>query len=164
MFVRLGALPALAAAHRPRGYYLDLLAETDKQRRDLAPRFAQPVALHAALRAACLHLAEVGIDRHMRRIRRQMEELVGHLAGLGSAAELEPAHRSWVAVNFRLPRGLEYPAFARMMEAEGYYVLYGVPGDLTHFQLSTIGDLGDEHVAGLEQALGRVLSAHRPPA
>jgi aspartate aminotransferase-like enzyme len=158
VFVRLAALPALRGAHRPRGYYLDLVAETDKQRQELAPRFAQPVALHAALRAACLHLKQVSPERHMQRIRAQMEELTAHLEALGAPAQLPPQHRSWIATNFRLPRGLEYPDFARRLEAEGYYVLYGIPGDLTHFQLSTIGDLAPEHVSGMKAALSRILA------
>lgn len=156
VFVRLAALPALGRA-RGGSYYLDVVAECEKQRKEMQPRFAQPVALHAALRAACLHMKSIGIDAHMRRIRRQMQELHDHLAGLGLRAQLQPEHRSWIAVNFGLPPGLEYPDFARRMEAEGYYLLYGIPGDRSHFQLSTIGDLSDEHVAGLRRALTKVL-------
>jgi hypothetical protein len=43
------------------------------------------------------------------------------------------------------------------MQAEGYFCLYGIPGDQSHFQLSTIGDLADEHVAGIKRALSKVL-------
>lgn len=161
VFVKLASLPVLKAAQRTRGYYLDLVAETEKQRKEMQTRFAQPVALHAALHAACLHLKQVGVAAHMKRIRSQMEELVGHLAGLGIAAQLDPAFRSWVAVNFGLPAGLQYPEFARQMELEGFYLLYGIPGDLNHFQLSTIGDLSAEHVAGLKLALTRVLGNRR---
>ena len=34
------------------------------------------------------------------------------------------------------------------MLQEGYYLLYGPPGDDGQFQVSTIGDLDDSHVAG----------------
>lgn len=155
VFTRLAAVSRLGSS--PRSYYLDLRAELEAQRRGHQPRFAQPVALHAALHAACKHLRCIGIEAHMRRIRSQMDELVQHLETLGVPAVLDPAHRSWVAVNFRLPAGLTYPAFAAQMEAEGYYLLYGIPGDHGHFQLSTLGDLEPQQVAGLKEALTRVL-------
>jgi hypothetical protein len=44
------------------------------------------------------------------------------------------------------------------MLQEGYYLLYGPPGDDGQFQISTIGDLDDSHVGGLRAALTRVLS------
>ncbi|MBI5487494.1 MAG: alanine--glyoxylate aminotransferase family protein [Deltaproteobacteria bacterium] len=157
VFTRLEAAERLAAMPAPGGYYLDLMAEFAKQRRDGQPRFAQPVALHAALHAACLHLKRVGIVNHFARIRRQMEDLEACLGRMGLRPLLPAAYRSGVVVNFDLPRGMEYPEFSNRMEAEGYYLLYGIPGDHSHFQVSTIGDLSDEDVAGLEQALGRVL-------
>jgi len=157
VFTRLASLPRLARDRVARGYYLDLLTELEVQRRDRQPRFAQPVALHAALHAACAHLARIGIETHMKRIRAQMEELVDHLASLGVSPLLAPEHRSWVAVNFRLPEHVRYPAFARRMQEEGYYLLYGIPGDDSHFQLSTIGDLEPAHVLGLKAALTTVL-------
>ena len=163
VFVKLATLPLLAA-HKRTNYYFDLVAETEKQRKDLQTRFAQPVALHAALRAACDHLKQIGITNHYARIQRQMQVIHDHLARLGVAAQLDPAHRSNVAVNFKLPAGLEYPEFASRMEAEGFYLLYGIPGDLTHFQISTIGDLSDEHVAGILRAFDKVLVAARAAA
>jgi 2-aminoethylphosphonate-pyruvate transaminase len=139
-------------------YYLDLIAEYDKQRAENQPRFAQPVPLHAALDAACRHLLEIGIEAHFGRIRRQMDRLIAHLGKLGIAAQLAAGDRSFVAVNFDLPDGLAYAEFARRMEHEGYYVLYGIPGDDRHFQLSTIGDLSDAQVDGLAAALTKVLA------
>jgi aspartate aminotransferase-like enzyme len=143
------------------GVYLDLHAEALVQRRDRQPRFAQPVALHAALHAACLHLREIGLAAHHARIQRQMAVLVDHLETLGCPARLAPAHRSNVAVNFDLPPGLDYPTFAAALEANGCYALYGIPGDASHFQLSTMGDLADTDVAHLCQALTRTLATGR---
>lgn len=155
-FVKLASLPALAAGHRP-SYYADIVAETKKQQAEQQPRFAQPVALHAALNAACVHLDRVGIAIHHARIRRQMDAIAAHLATLGIQPMLDPAHRSWITVNFRLPPSIDYPTFARRAQEEGYYLLYGIPGDSTHFQVSTIGDLEDSHVAGLNAAFTRIL-------
>ena len=121
-FVKLASLPALVAAAKPRGYYLDLVGETEKQKKEMQTRFAQPVALHAALRAACIHMKQIGIDNHMARIRRHMAELEAHLSPLGCPATLPNEYRSNIAVNFRLPSGWEYPAFAAAMEAEGFAV------------------------------------------
>jgi 2-aminoethylphosphonate-pyruvate transaminase len=157
VFVRLAALPALAAAARP-SYYLDLVEETRVQRQKRQPRFAQPVALHAALHAACLHLETVGIGAHQARIQRQMRRVTDGLAGLGRAPLLPPASSSGVAVNFDLPPGLVYADFAARMEALGYFLLYGVPGDASHFQVSTMGDLTDGEVTGLVGAFGEVLA------
>jgi hypothetical protein len=56
-----------------------------------------------------------------------------------------------------LPPRLDYATFARRLEQQGYYVLYGIPGDASMFQLSTMGDLTNAHVSGLKGALGRVL-------
>jgi 2-aminoethylphosphonate-pyruvate transaminase len=156
VFTRKEAVPAIAAAGRPRGYYLDVIAEYRKQSAELQPRFAQPVALHAALRAACLTLTERGIDAHMARIQRQMQRLIDHLAALEIQPLLEGRFRSNIAVNFRLPVGLLYSDFSRRMEEQGYFCLYGIPGDQSHFQLSTIGDLSDDHIRGAEAALARV--------
>ena len=157
VFTRKEAVPALAAAGgRPRGYYLDVVAEYKKQSAELQPRFAQPVALHAALRAACQTLLERGIDAHMARIQRQMQALIDHLARIDLHPLLDGRYRSNIAVNFRLPVGMAYSDFSRRMEAEGYFCLYGIPGDQSHFQLSTIGDLDDSHIAGVKQALSRV--------
>ena len=158
VFTRKSSVPELAALARPRGYYLDVVAEFKKQSAELQPRFAQPVVLHAALRAATLHLERVTIAGHMDRIQRQMKSLVDHLAGIGVEPLLDAAHRSNIAINFRLPNGLTYAEFSRRMEEEGYFCLYGIPGDPTHFQLSTIGDLSDEHIAGVQGALNRVLA------
>jgi 2-aminoethylphosphonate-pyruvate transaminase len=158
VLTRREAVPALAAVARPRGYYLDVIAEYKKQSSEGQPRFAQPVALHAALRAACMVLTERGIAAHMARIQRQMQALIDHLAALGVQPMLGPAERSNIAVNFRLPVGMLYSEFSRRMEALGYFCLYGIPGDQSHFQLSTIGDLTDAHVAGVCGALTRVLA------
>jgi len=157
VFTRTAAVPALAAAGPPRGYYLDVVAEYEKQRAELQPRFAQPVVLHAALRAACLHLEEVGIAAHHARIQRQMRALIDHLATLDVPPLLDERFRSNIAVNFRLPADLPYREFAVEMEQLGYYCLYGIPGDQTHFQLSTIGHLTDDDIAGVQAALRRVL-------
>ena len=158
VFTRKASVPALQAVHKPRGYYLDVVAEYAKQAAELQTRFAQPVALHAALRAACIHMDRVGgIEAHMARIQRQMKTLIDHLATIGVQPLLPDAYRSNIAVNFRLPQGLGYSAFSRRMEEQGYFCLYGIPGDQTHFQLSTIGDLSDEHIAGIQGALTRVL-------
>jgi 2-aminoethylphosphonate-pyruvate transaminase len=156
VLTRKAAVPALAAAGKPRGYYLDVVAEYRKQSAEQQPRFAQPVALHAALRAACLHLAERGIEAHMARIQRQMQALIDHLAKLDIHPLLDGRYRSNIAVNFRLPAGMPYSDFSRRMEQQGYFCLYGIPGDQSHFQLSTIGDLSDEHIRGAEAALSRV--------
>jgi len=156
VFTRKAAVPALKATGKPRGYYLDVVAEYEKQSAELQPRFAQPVALHAALRAACIHLEKVGIAAHMARIQRQMKALTDHLGGMGLRPLLDERYRSNIAVNFSLPAGLSYGQFAKRMEEQGYFCLYGIPGDQSHFQLSTIGDLTDEHIAGVSAALSRV--------
>jgi len=157
IFTRRGAIPALAKAGRPRGYYLDVVAEYQKQAAEAQTRFAQPVALHAALHAACMHLAEVGIAKHYERVQDQMRTLIEHLATLGSEPLLDGAFRSNIAVNFRLPPGTTYTQFSKRMEELGYFCLYGIPGDQTHFQLSTIGDLSEAHIQGMKSALTDVL-------
>jgi 2-aminoethylphosphonate-pyruvate transaminase len=156
VFTRRASIPTLKAAGVPRGYYLDVVAEYEKQSAELQPRFAQPVALHAALRAACIHLDKVGIDHHMARIQRQMKTLIDHLGGMGLRPLMDERYRSNIAVNFSLPAGLTYGQFAKRMEEQGYFCLYGIPGDQSHFQLSTIGDLTDDHIAGVSAALTRV--------
>ncbi|MBK9032669.1 MAG: alanine--glyoxylate aminotransferase family protein [Myxococcales bacterium] len=169
VFVRLAALPALkaaAAADRPRSYYLDIVAECERQQAEHQPRFAQPVPLYAALHAACRHLLAVGIDNHMARIQRQMDTIARHLAQYGCAPLLPRDRLSWIAVNFSLPSGIKYSEFAPRMQAEGFFLLYGVPGNESHFQVSTIGDLTDADVAGLLRAFDRILApiVHARPA
>lgn len=156
VFTRKDSVPAITAAGKPRGYYLDVIAEYGKQLAERQPRFAQPVALHAALRAACLHLSERGIEAHMARIQRQMQALIDHLERLDLRPLLDARYRSNIAVNFRLPVGKAYSEFSRQMEQLGYFCLYGIPGDQSHFQLSTIGDLSDDHIRGVQAALSRV--------
>jgi len=157
VFVKKASIPTFKAVARPRGYYLDVIAECERQAADLQPRFAQPVALHAALHAACVHLREVGIANHMARIQRQMATLIDHLAKLDIHPLLNEAFRSNIAVNFRLPVGLPYSTFSKQMESRGYFVLYGIPGDQSHFQLSTIGNLTDEDIRGATAALSDLL-------
>jgi 2-aminoethylphosphonate-pyruvate transaminase len=148
---------AAIAAKKSRGYYLDVIAEYKKQSAELQPRFAQPVALHAALRAACLHILQHGgIAAHQARIQRQMATLIEFLHGKGVEPLLDARFRSNIAVNFRLPVGMPYSDFSRRMEEQGYFCLYGIPGDQSHFQLSTIGDLSDAHIEGVKAALSRV--------
>jgi 2-aminoethylphosphonate-pyruvate transaminase len=170
VFVRLAALPVLKAAKSqrsasgsdplrgfaPTSYYLDVIAECERQRAEHQPRFAQPVALYAALHAACRHMREVGIDAHMARIQRQMDKVAAHVARYGCKPLLPREHLSWIAVNFELPPGLTYSEFAPRMQAEGYFLLYGVPGNESHFQVSTIGDLTDGDVDGLLRAFDNV--------
>lgn len=157
VFVKLASLPALEAAGGKRGYYLDVIAETKRQQAERQPRFAQPVALHAALRAACTYHGWQGIEAHMVRVQRQMAALIEHLASLGIHPMLDAAYRSNIAVNFRLPVGMPYKVFSTRMEELGYFCLYGVPGDSSHFQLSTIGYLSDDDILGVKQALTQVL-------
>ncbi|MBA3391928.1 MAG: alanine--glyoxylate aminotransferase family protein [Deltaproteobacteria bacterium] len=156
VFTRKASVDGIAGAGKPRGYYLDVVAEYKKQSAELQPRFAQPVALHAALRAACAHLVQLGIETHFARIQRQMQVLIDHLANRGVHPLVDAAYRSNIAVNFRLPAGLPYSDFSRRMEEQGYFCLYGIPGDQSHFQLSTIGDLTEAHIAGAQAALSRV--------
>lgn len=160
VFVKKDSVPTLEAARgptSPRGYYLDVIAEYKKQAKELQPRFAQPVVLHAALRAACDHLLKVGIANHMARIQHQMASLMDHLAAMDIHPLLDEAYRSNIAVNFRLPVGLPYSTFSKQMEGRGYFCLYGIPGDQSHFQLSTIGHLTDEDIKGAKLALSDVL-------
>jgi aspartate aminotransferase-like enzyme len=138
-------------------YYLDVIAECERQGVDNQTRFAQPVALFAALHAACAHLRGIGIDAHMARIQRQMDRIADHLARMGLRPLLPRERLSWIAVNFGLPAGVTYSELTARLQAEGYFVLYGVPGDQSHFQVSTIGDLTDEDVEGLCRALDKVL-------
>lgn len=159
IFTKKSSVAALKAAGKPRGYYLDVVSEYEKQSKEGQPRFAQPVVLHAALSAACHLLNEIGIDNHYARIQRQMKSLIDHLDGMGIKPMLDAKYRSNIAVNFRLPAGHTYGDFAKRMQGEGYFCLYGIPGDQTHFQLSTIGDLTDAHVDGVKRALTRVLGA-----
>lgn len=159
VFTKKASVAAIQAAGRPRSYYLDVLAEYKKQSSELQPRFAQPVALHAALRAACLHMEKVGgITAHFARVQRQMQALIDHLAPMNVHPLLDAKYRSNIAVNFRLPVGMPYSDFSRRMEEQGYFCLYGIPGDQSHFQLSTIGDLDDAHIAGVKTALSRVFA------
>jgi len=159
IYTRKASVPALDRAARPRAYYLDVVAEYHKQVAELQPRFAQPVALHAGLRAACIHLGQVGIEAHMARIQRQMKQFTDHLAELGVEPLLDARYRSNIAVNFGLPPRLTYRELSHRLEEQGYFCLYGIPGDQSHFQLSTIGDLSDEHIAGASRALSQVLAA-----
>lgn len=138
-------------------YYLDVIAECERQAVDNQTRFAQPVALFAALHAACALVRKIGIDVHMARIQRQMDRIADHLAKMGLRPLLPRERLSWIAVNFGLPAGVTYSELTAKLQAEGYFVLYGVPGDQSHFQVSTIGDLSDEDVEGLCRALDKVL-------
>lgn len=158
VFARHDALAMLRTTPRPE-YYLDLVGEYDKQRVERAPRFGQPVQLHAAVHAACQHLRHVGIAQHHRRIRTQLEQLTAHLESLGCVSLLAPEYRGWVAGNFVLPPGLLYPEFCALMAAEGFYILYGAIEDPTQFQLCTMGDLSQDDIAALCSALTRVLAA-----
>lgn len=161
VFVKLSTLPVLKAARErggPRSYYLDIVAETERQRAEHQPRFAQPVPLFAALHAAVRHMKAIGIGNHMARIQRQMDVVAKHLATYGCAPLLPRERLSWIAVNFSLPPGIKYSEFAPRMQAEGFFLLYGVPGNESHFQVSTIGDLTDGDVAGLCRAFDRVLA------
>lgn len=157
VFTKKASVAAIKAGGRPRGYYLDVINEYEKQVKEAQPRFAQPVALHAALNAACHVLLEQGIETHYARIQRQMKVFIDHLHGMGIEPLLDGKYRSNIAVNFKLPAGQAYSDFAKRMQAEGYFALYGIPGDQTHFQLSTIGDLTDAHIDGARRALSRVL-------
>lgn len=161
VYARKDAMNELRAAARGDTYYLDLVGEHDKQEKELAPRFGQPVQLHAAVRGACLHLRAVGIDAHMQRIRTQLEDITRHLDGLGVPGLLAPEHRGWVAGNFVLPPGLVYSDFTRLMAAEGYYILYGAIEDPRQFQVCTMGNLTPHDVDGVKAAFTRVLGNAR---
>jgi aspartate aminotransferase-like enzyme len=86
-----------------------------------------------------------------------MKTFIDHLDCMGIKPLLDARYRSNIAVNFQLPAGRTNTDFARRMQAEGFFALYGIPGDQTHFQLSTIGELTDAHVEGAMRAIDRVL-------
>jgi len=157
VFVKKASIPAFKSVHRPRGYYLDVIAECERQA-SRSPAAVRPAGrAPRGAHAACEHLRTVGIAAHMARIQRQMATLIDHLAKLDIHPLLDEAYRSNIAVNFRLPVGLPYSTFSKQMEARGYFVLYGIPGDQSHFQLSTIGNLSDDHIMGAMAALSDVL-------
>ncbi|MBI5502727.1 MAG: alanine--glyoxylate aminotransferase family protein [Deltaproteobacteria bacterium] len=161
VFTRVAAVERLRVAGTPRGSSLDLVAEFDKQSKLREPRFGQPVALHAALRAACMHLKTIGIDAHHRRIRRQMQDLAAHLGDLGAPARVDPRYRSWVVCNFDLPPGFTCAEISKYMEGQGLFILYGIGGDKNHFQIATMGDLSDENLSALKRAFTRLFTARR---
>jgi aspartate aminotransferase-like enzyme len=163
-FCRQSAMATLKAAQKADAYYFDLVGEYEKQKKEQAPRFGQPVQLHSAVRAACMHLKQIGIENHHARIRGQMEDIVQHVEALGCTALLEPKYRGWVAVNFRLPPGILYPEFTQLMEREGFYILYGMIEDPSQFQACTMGDLSEADVDGLKRAFTKVLSGVRQRA
>jgi aspartate aminotransferase-like enzyme len=151
----------LKAASKGLHYYLDLVGEYEKQKKDKAPRFGQPVQLHSALRGACMHLTQVGVENHHERIRTQLLDITAHLEELGCEALIDPRWRSQVAVNFRLPAGIEYNEFCQLMSREGFYILYGAIEDPAQFQICTMGDLTQAHIDGLKRALNKVLGVRR---
>jgi 2-aminoethylphosphonate-pyruvate transaminase len=161
VFTRIAAVEKIRAAGPSRGSYLDLVAEYDKQSQTHEPRFGQPVALHAALRAACIHLKEIGIEAHHRRIRRQMQDLVAHLEALGAPARVDSRYRSWVVCNFDLPPGFTCQEISKYMETQGLFLLYGIGGDKNHFQIATMGNLSDEHMTALKRAFTRLFGSLR---
>jgi aspartate aminotransferase-like enzyme len=164
VFTRISAVAQLRAAGPARGSSLDLVAEYDKQSKTREPRFGQPVVLHAALRAACLHMKEIGIDSHHKRIRRQMQDLAAHLADLGAPARVDPRYRSWVVCNFDLPPGFTCAEISKYMEGRGLFLLYGIGGDKDHFQIATMGNLSDDNMSSLKRAFTRLFAGHRPMA
>lgn len=153
---RHGAMDRLVAAAGATADADVLLAEYVAQRRDHAPARPQPVELHAALHAACVHLGEVGIAQHMRRIRLQMEELTAHLEGLGCAALLDPRHRSWVAGNFELPPWITTRELARRLAREGFHL--DAPDERAPVHVSTIGHLTRADIDGFKAALHKLLA------
>ena len=89
--------------------------------------------------------APAGTDERFQQKSWNMRSLVGFFNdGVYPLALLE--------LNFKLPAGRTYSDFARSMQAEGYFCLYGIPGDQTHFQLSTIGAA---RVLGLDKQIER---------
>jgi len=164
VFSRVSALQTIKAAAKTETYYFDLVGEYEKQKKEQAPRFGQPVQLHAAVRAACMHLKSVGMENHLARIRSQMEDITAHLEALGCTSLLEPKYRGWVAINFRLPPGILYPELTELVQREGYYILYGMIEDPSQFQVCTMGDISQADVDGLKRAFTKVLSAVRQRA
>ena len=151
VFTQKASVPALEAAGQPRGYYLDVVAEYKKQAHEAQTRFAQPVALHAALHAACTS------PRRHRASRRttsassaRCSRSSTHLATLGIEPLLDDAYRSNIAVNFRLPVGMPTRSFSKQDGgARATSASTASRATRRHFQLSTIGDLTDAHIEGM---------------
>lgn len=135
--------------------YLDLGEEYRQQAGQHRPQFAQSVPLWSALHGALEYLTMYGIPAHYDRITRQMDKVI---EGLGLPLVLDPTFSAKTVVNFRLPPGRFYTEFAKAMFERGFYLLCGIPGDETHFQVSTMGALVEHEVEALVHAVREELA------
>lgn len=151
---------ALAAGAPRRSLYLYLPDWADKQAAESTP-YTPPVNAYLALRQALAELAEQGgwPGRQARYL-----ELAGRvrtcLADLGVAPWLAPEDSSCVLRSYALPEGLTYNAVHDELKRHGF-VIYAGQGGLAEemFRISTMGEISDDDVLRLEEALAAVFGA-----
>lgn len=157
VFGDISLLDAWSGMDRVGQEYLDLVGEYYQQQYEHRPLYAQSIPLHSALHGACHFLTTIGMSAHFARIQRQMQMVI---AGLGEHnLVLPPQYSGNVAVNFKLPVNRRYTEFARAMEERGFFLLCGIPGDETHYQVSTLGSVSDDEVAALIRAIHEELAS-----
>ena len=144
--------------HRAPSVYLDLRRYHETQRDGFSP-FTQSVHACFALQEALVELEEQGgWEARNQRYRTLTAHIRAHLEGLGIEALLPPDRSSSMLTAYRLPEGMGY---ARLHDAlkEAGFVIYAGQGDLakTIFRIATMGDLRDDDVGRLLQALDRLL-------
>jgi len=155
---------ARSAAAPGKGVYFDLTAFADNMKRLQTPT-TPALSLLSALRRQLAHIREEGIEARWSRHRAMAERTWTWALAMREERGIEisvlaPAgHRSPTVTALRLPVGLEGPAVARSMRAEGWTIGEGY-GKLkpTTVRIGHMGDHTLTELNGLLDALTEVLS------
>ena len=159
VLVERGALAA-AAANAP-SLVLDLHDQWRAFEATGQWRFTPPTHVMAAFdRALAAHAAEGGVAARGGRYRANCEALVRGMRALGFETYLTDARQAPIIVTFHSPAdpGFDFAVFYDALERRGY-VIY--PGKLTAvdtFRIGCIGDFGTDAIAGVLDAVDRVLA------
>lgn len=154
---------ALAAHATKRTLYLDLDAYLANQDGGGTP-FTQSVQTFYALDAALAEFFdEGGWTARRARYRSRQAAICDRLLSLGVEPLLAPAASSCVLRAYKLPPGCGYQALHDGLKARGF-VIYAGQGKLASgiFRISAMGDIGDDDLARLLDALDAEL-AHQEP-
>ena len=139
--------------------YLDLYTYREAQRLGFSP-FTQATHAFFALEEALAELREQGgWPARRERYAQLSKHLRETLPRLGAALLLDEAACSSMISSFLLPAGWTFDGLHDRLKQAGF-VIYAGQGDLyqSAFRISTMGDIGDEYMERLIQALSSVLT------
>lgn len=154
-----------ARGARPRGYYLDLVAQVDATRGNGQTRFTSPPQIVSALEQALTELERESVAGRRARYDASHAALVAGLEELGFQFLLPPERRSRILLTVLEPDEdwYDFDTMHDYLLARGFTIYPGKPASGRTFRLSVLGAIDESDIRDFLAALREFVDMARRP-